>query len=753
MMPPFQRQTHDWAWPTTDDIANKHFPDAYYHANAAKRIKVYDHTLSTYTFYILGRTDIPTVNYQDLNFSGEIHLFISTDGAKLLKAWKEEKDTNAIKPYDISIYLEVNDGDSYSDTVMLLNVGKQAQKRTYDSSILGSINTKYELSTEQFEKLLAYSSEPGLLLQFLGGILQGAAGVVSYIPKQVSKGLKAINGFLDSKAKIKEHFWNPDHLQYKPKNNAQNTIEEISGLLSSTRLKLTGYANLDNTIVPDFVSRQVKSVLNVFDQFPEFMEKAQLLLQESDKMFTGLICGIWNALIDLLIGIIALVKLVLDAQVLNSHVQSDFVEDPIYYTNLFLEYTDNLLQALDNINWDEVLHKISTEFGQFIALIPARLEKFVKGLNNAQLGYYTGYIAFNIAEFFLPILKVAKAASAGKLPELFTETVQNIHQSAQGIVRSGKQIIGKSQKAAQQGLTKVLEIIDHFIGLLQEGTAGLKAFVEQVFLHLRQWLDDLMGLVRTEILIAGSRKLTTVTFLGIDVVARLLSRMYARKMAESGIKMIDAGEGSYKLFVNGKEVVSGQLDYIREWLLPYMKLSKRARKEALDDLNDLSRLTSISKGALQALLKMADEALNWQKGKRPNVCAVLEVSSGKTIFNYSVKQGLKSGEFPKDLHPLVEKWVEDMWELKESGRIRDLPDHHGKCAEVINISHWLKAIDPKGKMSIIEARRAFRNVTSHARKIGQVKKRGRTITEHFSFWEACESCNPLLKHFNIKEVY
>ncbi|MGJ1433027.1 hypothetical protein ACR79M_15745 [Sphingobacterium spiritivorum] len=62
-----------------------------------------------------------------------------------------------------------------------------------------------------------------------------------------------------------------------------------------------------------------------------------------------------------------------------------------------------------------------------------------------------------------------------------------------------------------------------------------------------------------------------------------------------------------------------------------------------------------------------------------------------------------------------------MWKLHKEGKIK-LPEHHGKCAEVLNISDWLKRIDPKGKVTIEEARDLFDGVVSHAKQIGDNKK-------------------------------
>ncbi len=88
-----------------------------------------------------------------------------------------------------------------------------------------------------------------------------------------------------------------------------------------------------------------------------------------------------------------------------------------------------------------------------------------------------------------------------------------------------------------------------------------------------------------------------------------------------------------------------------------------------------------------------------------------------------------------------------MYKKSVIGEIK-LPEWHGKCAEVLNISDWLKSIDPTGKMTILEARKAFDGVVSNAKQIGNFKGG----LNHLEYKKACNSCNPLLKYFNIIEI-
>ncbi|MDR6968502.1 hypothetical protein J2X31_002525 [Flavobacterium arsenatis] len=178
------------------------------------------------------------------------------------------------------------------------------------------------------------------------------------------------------------------------------------------------------------------------------------------------------------------------------------------------------------------------------------------------------------------------------------------------------------------------------------------------------------------------------------------------------------------------------MDEILEWLRKLLKSGK------VDDV--IRGVFRLSDEAEILLKKYADNAiLGYSKLNRPTVVSVLE-GKGKRFFAYSNKAKLNADEIPKGLHPLVTKWLNEADEI-----IKQIP-HHGKCAEPSVISKWLWDIDPKGKMTIKQARDEFEGVVSKAVNIESKKIKP---IEHGKYKEACDSCNPLLKYFNIKEVH
>lgn len=255
---------------------------------------------------------------------------------------------------------------------------------------------------------------------------------------------------------------------------------------------------------------------------------------------------------------------------------------------------------------------------------------------------------------------------------------------------------------------------------------------------------------------------------GTAAVAKLAGVMEKslEKMSQAITKSINFGKnlldnviGFFSMILRelkkGPKNLFKKLEELLDEIFGYgQKVSDNALTDAQERVKDNTKAKALKKELadlskriekpIDTLSKMADEALLWNAKKRPKACAFLE-GKGKSVFNYSFKKKLPAGGFPKDLHPLVDDWVKEMWKLHSQGKIK-LPEHHGKCAEVVNISDWLKKIDPKGKITIDEAKEAFEGVVSHAREIDK-----KLAEVHGTYKPACKSCASILDYFNIKE--
>jgi NurA-like 5'-3' nuclease len=121
----------------------------------------------------------------------------------------------------------------------------------------------------------------------------------------------------------------------------------------------------------------------------------------------------------------------------------------------------------------------------------------------------------------------------------------------------------------------------------------------------------------------------------------------------------------------------------------------------------------------------------------------------RQIIKYSTGgQGLKVADLLKKYHPLVKEWIEQLpKEIRFKGT-------RGKCGENFTISEWLYEIEKskgikQGTLTLEQARVEMEGVVSKAKRI---KNNDADNLIQGLNKEACKYCNPMLKHFNIKEV-
>jgi YwqJ-like deaminase len=215
------------------------------------------------------------------------------------------------------------------------------------------------------------------------------------------------------------------------------------------------------------------------------------------------------------------------------------------------------------------------------------------------------------------------------------------------------------------------------------------------------------------------------------------------------------GDQLWGVYHKGVVVIKGTKKEIEEFALKLKGMADDVAKKYLDDLAESLRFGKFSlASSLRLLEEAANEALRlWPNAlKRPGAVAILEGRIGgkvRQIIKYSTGgQGLKIADLFKKYHPLVKEWIEQLpKEIRFKGT-------RGKCGENFTISEWLYEIEKskgikQGALTLEQARAEMEGVVSKAKSI-QNKKLPNIVQGLDK--KACQYCNPLLKHFNIKEV-
>ncbi|NOQ75550.1 MAG: hypothetical protein GQ574_26305 [Crocinitomix sp.] len=500
---------------------------------------------------------------------------------------------------------------------------------------------------------------------------------------------------------------------------------------SSLKLNFTGGPVSD--LASDYFQNDV--MVTVYEEFSDLLGELEVAI---DRMVEGgvlfvnaFICGFWNSIVSCIQGILFIFYLVFEiaSALLKVHARP--------------ETYDSFIQMLEDFDFRTFIREITALFRKvwdvFLNLDWLEIASEIKV---AQIGYFVGALV----EFALEILVGGLVPGLGLAVTIVAKSAKLFGTLLSALIKVFRKVVPKkwiktpdlSELTFQIFKTKTPEMIL----AISEAKKLIVLWLENLRLIIKGVsFEDIQKLEKLGLRIGGNP----------DVYIQGVS--FSRRSTQRGVwEILRDGRVVFK-----RKGTKGEVDDVLEMIT---KLSddeiERLRKLSDEDfgryldgvLEALTKELKISSASLKVLLKMADEALLLSSKKRPKACAVLE-AFGKKMFNFSFKRKLPPGVYPDSLHPLVRKWLDDMWLKYKLGQIK-IPEHHGKCAEVVNISDWLKSVDPKLKMSIDEAREMFDGVKSHARQIGDMK--GGEKLKHGDYKKACDSCNPLLEYFNITEV-
>ena len=407
-----------------------------------------------------------------------IKVFISHDGAFLLRKYNSLK--GKLKDNEVALFLEYSSRNIISNSVTLLLAGDKAKK--YVASILKSdfIQEPYYLSLKKQERLVeSVIGSSSLLDAFLNIAIQTHDYIVGQVSEYALSFFGGIENFFSETLRIPESFWNVD---------AEDSFMGSMGDAIESQLK--GVAKSINAFLRSYDAFIPWSIKLMLDGIKNLAQYALDIFQEARKVgefFTALVCGIWNSVMDTIAGIFGLIKLVIRgvsgaAKMVNGAI--NYATKSNYYNALATEYLDNLLHEAMKIDWQEVIREAKKEMFQIANLmiqLPSLVWEKVTDLNSSEVGYYVGYIIFELISFIFPPIKLAQLGKFGKWTK-FSE------------IRKASNVFPnpKASKAANK-VDEFFEFIEPLIKKLKEGTKSFIEFVRDVLQRFRYWVENLIG--------------------------------------------------------------------------------------------------------------------------------------------------------------------------------------------------------------------------------------------------------------------
>jgi hypothetical protein len=388
-----------------------------------------------------------------------VNLFIGS-GIKALQKFKEYP----VKDNEIIILLELNNRKNLvSNNVSLIKVGKNAKEAAQEmiqeplsnDNIWKFFKEKYPSFDQTQKEILLqnlvagqekYGDVVSMLSSFYYSMLDGVAQFGVNILAQIIK-------WIDENCRASEKMWNSANPEYVAKNAAM----EISKYLKGQKNNLLNYVQAHSTPLPSWLNQVFSSFFRIADAVID-----KLILEA--KGTWAFICGFWNGLMDLVTGLLDIIKLFIQAM----QASSEFNQNKDYYYALLAEYTDAFLYFLMDLDWANVIKKSFLVSYNYVlpVLMPTAFpmrtlelskeaweagkslfKNQISVLNNDEVDYYAGYILYNILEFLLPPLKASKLSRITK--------VETLMDNLLALARKDK----KSSDVVQSFFDKMEEVI------------------------------------------------------------------------------------------------------------------------------------------------------------------------------------------------------------------------------------------------------------------------------------------------------
>lgn len=392
----------------------------------------------------------------DGSVTNNYHIYLSTSALALLEIARTTKPAD--QGLDGIVYIEVEDGDQLSDNFrhtqtasgsispemiwdtayLLPTLGRiQGGKITNLTSFAGGKTAPsgddFDLSDEIVELLQKLSKALSEGTEALGKAIKVPSTLwetkdptkAREIIEETKKGLRVvadglksgISGFvgtalgaLDKTLSLIEKLF---------KSGAEAVVDffsEVAGSLASSAQAAKETAKLVLGVLQT-VRDKVHGLQAFATKAADWFNRQFGDLEESVDVLVGYFSGVWNGLVDAVLGIFDTINLVVTI-ILGLFRLADVAEDA---WNLSLEIIDEIIGSLDGTSLDDMwdtfttktfpdLKKTLTEKGQEL------VDAFDKALtsNNAAVGYYFGYLVYMVAESFFPPIKLTKVAVAAR---------------------------------------------------------------------------------------------------------------------------------------------------------------------------------------------------------------------------------------------------------------------------------------------------------------------------------------------------
>jgi hypothetical protein len=748
------------------DFSNEPVP--YYKINEKYYLKI-DGSLDLDEIVIQANPSPKPRPEQSIEYDAFVTLLISDNGAKLERAYQNVTEVNA---HQVVIFIESAGGTNAFGTVFRIKKGKNVKTLPeVDRISISQVARAYGVSLEtndlstmireelKEETSIFYFITPNELLSVGGRVLRWGSNEVF---SAVSSGFKGISDEINT-LKLGDQYWktldndkkNTKFTPLLPKIDSDDgiNIEAFAKSIYKTYIeplsvKATNAVKtiLENELIKKIVPFNLDKVIQVLEGIPEILKDFfDAILDNWIDLYyfiNGLIVGLINSIIDFIKSIFDILALLFD--ILNAVIQGStkFFESPGTYFSLLAESFEGLIDAFTNAFTLKNLLKFTSLLVSLPKLAYGAVVSSANSIANIKIdpgaiGYYLGAIVGFVASEVVTFMATGGTANIGKALKLVLKSYKDLLNST----------VSRVTKTVNFGIDTFVKLVDTLV----EFSKNIGKHIDT----LKTWIDEFIAGLQAKVILVGK-----VAYTFVDPISVLGKAFFNavrtnawNKLKRIGVAMLENEKGFYAFFHNGKSIREGLTkkqaeEFLKDILLKLKDKSDDFVKKYLDDLEEamiaikhkkLPRKTNIK------LKSFADEVINSitrSRDKKGAVCAIQ--FKGEVFLGRSFK-GYGRGKFP-ELHPLLDDWVKKRWKLIEDGKVL-FNGQHGKCAEVDALNKLLLVLEKNyGKLTLEKVKRILGGNT-----ISKALEINKKVEIHGKFKEACKSCNPMLKEFNIIE--
>jgi hypothetical protein len=406
----------------------------------------------------------------------DIKVFVSQDGAKLLRAWKGAQP----KPDELLVFLENNEGDLASTGQMLVkaggNVQPQIKQYANNKNLYKWLNNIATIKRADLIDLLKSAGNKNFFMRMLGNIVDTAAKILVLPIKALAEAFMWVGKQIE-KIKISDETWQKDHT-----GDIKKWLAEQEG--EAYKKFEDFFKDMPTDGRPAQKNFEAK-MPGIKQQIGDAFRTIKALVDEGmviavDVLF-ALICGVVNAIIDMIAGIFILIGMLLDLVVYTLKSEAEVISNMRYYNALVMEYMDNYIQAQKQVDWGKVVENAMMQYTIFKYItLPTLLLK--TSITPREIGYYVGYIGINIVICFIPIVDLVQL---GKIKQL-AEPLRKLFEIILGLVN-------KAGRAVSKTAGGLLRLFEGFVEMLRKGTEEVVNFVKRIAKTIEDWLNELLG--------------------------------------------------------------------------------------------------------------------------------------------------------------------------------------------------------------------------------------------------------------------